>query len=249
MEESQRMKSAKSLHRIDLSLATSPNESCEIFYTSSSSHIPSIASRRARTLVERRKASAPQRIRSPARLKHFMGPISVNMYVEIPLINEPVKLNLPESFSRPMISSAYPSRKARPTQQNSTKDDENRSQSSSTERILYESSMFFEDLSQSKAKLYHLPLTAGKILHTRRSSKMSLDSKKTERSLADQFSQESFLAGQEKRFYDKIEHLTRQYFPSIQQLRHRTLPVKMTIPHREGTKNFQPILSREVTRQ
>jgi len=258
---------SRSVHRIDLSLPIVQTDSYEIFYT-----VPSLqnlrTTSRQKPLVNMNKKPINQttRIRSPARLKHLTGPVFVNLVVDMtPLTAESIS-TMNDAVSNTLTNSTYFNRpsKGSPTlnkrnKQKNIKDDSDRSRSSSGNILHYESIGSFDDYNINKTKnnniwpnIQHSQLSSTKALHTRRTPKhafvqndMRLKTPNT--TSLDNMSQES-AASVNERLYERIEQLTKTYFPSIQQIRHTRpypeLTSKRVHIHREQRKGFMPVLSR-----
>ena len=151
---------------------------------------------------------------------------------------------------------------AKRNKHSTTKDDSDRSQMSSVDKLLYESIGSFEDPHLSKTKkgmwqnIHHPQLTTVKVLHRRRTLNRKLVINDTylrvpHTSSLENYSQDSVVSCNDY-LYEKIENLTRNYFPTIQQLRHHPCPELITNRmhlHREEKKDFVPLLSHSrVTR-
>ena len=252
----------RSIHRIDLSLPIVQTDSYEIFYTAPSTQNLRTLSRQKPLVDNHNKKTINQtaRIRSPARLKHLTGPLFVNVYVDMATMTAE---SIPECLSHPLVNSVVSNRASRilPTinkrpKQKNIKDDGNRSRSSSGDRLLYESLGSFDDHNINKAKnnnmwqnVHHPQLTSTKTLHSRGASKRSSEAQYKVSSITsvDNLSQESNASANEQ-LYERIEQLTKTYFPAIQQIRHsRPSPElannRMHL-HREHKRNFMPALSR-----
>jgi hypothetical protein len=261
----------RSIRRIDLSLPVVQGDSYEVSYTIPPSqnqlttNLRSIS--RQKPLVDNNKKNVNQtaRIRSPARLKHLIGPIFVNLLVDMASMTAESTSTMPGTVSSPLNHSNYSGRtfKGLPTvakcnKRQPIKDDGDRSRSSSGDRLLYESLGSFDDHNLNKIKngmwqnIHHPQLTSTKTLHTRRMSKPLFGSnemqlKASNTTSFDNLSQESVLSVNE-RLYERIEQLTRNYFPTIQKIRHTRPPEEIisnrVYLHREDKQNFMLALSR-----
>lgn len=267
MSKNEATNTGRSVRRVDLSLPVVQTDSYEIFYTVPSTGNPRVITRQ-KPLVEvnKKTANLSTRIRSPARLKHLTGPVFVNFVVDMTAMTNESSSTMGDTVSNPVTHSSYSHRlmKGLPPitkrqKQKSSKDDGERSQSSAGERLLYESLGSFDDYGMPKARnnnmwqnFHHPQLTASKALHMRRAVKQSLTASqvtsKTSNSVSfDNLSQASVASANEL-LYEKIEHLTRSYFPAIQQLRNarptpELLNNRMHL-HREQRRNFMPVLYR-----
>jgi len=254
---------SRPVHRIDLSLPVVQTDSYEIFYTVPPSQNLRIISRQ-KPLIDIHKKSVNQttRIRSPARLKHLTGPIFVNFVVDtVPLTAESIS-TMNDTASNRLINSSYSNRmlknlsttNKRNKQKFFLKDDGDQSQSSSGDRLIYESLGSFDDYSINKTKtnnlwqnMHHPQLTSTKALHIRKTTKNALVTNDMHIKAFDNLSQGS-AASINEQLYERIEQLTKNYFPSIQQIRHTRpypeLTSKRVHIHREQRKGFMPVLSR-----
>ena len=258
---------ARSVHRVDLSLPVVQTDSYEIFYS-----VPSVGNSRIisqqKPLVDinKKTANLSTRIRSPARLKHLIGPVVVNFVVDMTAMTNESSSTMGDTASNPVTHSSYSHRvmkglppiirrhKLKPV-----KDDSDHSQSSGGERLLYESLGSFDDYGMPKARInnmwqnfHHPQLTSSKALHMRRTAKQSLTgsqvtSKGSNTVVFDNLSQASVASANEQ-LCEKIEQLTRTYFPAIQQLRNarptpELLNNRMHL-HREQRRYFMPVLYR-----
>ena len=256
-----------SLHRVDLSLPVVQTDSYEIFYAVPSTGNPRAISRQKPLVdVNKKTANLSTRVRSPARLKYLTGPVFVNFVVDMTAMTNESSSSIGDTASNPVTHSTYSHRfiKGLPPitkrqKQKSSKDDGDRSQSSAGERLLYESLGSFDDYGMPKARnnnmwqnFHHPQLTTSKALHMRRVAKQSLtasqvSSKMSNTLLFDNLSQASVASANEQ-LCEKIERLTRTYFPAIQQLRNarpapELLNNRMHL-HREQRRNFMPVLYR-----
>jgi hypothetical protein len=259
---------SRAVRRVDLSLPVVQTDSYEIFYNTPLSQNPRLTSRQ-KPLVEMNKKSnnnQSTRIRSPARLKHLIGPVFVNLVVDMAAMTTESSSNIGDAMSMPINNSNYSNRilkgvpvMTKRNKQKNTKDDGDRSQSSSGNRFRYESLGSFEDYGMNKTNnnnvwqnLHHPQLTISKALHMRKAPKQALISSHIPPKVSntipfDNLSQGSAASFNEQ-LYERIEQLTKNYFPSIQQIRH-TRPIPELISnrmhlHREQKRNFMPILSR-----
>jgi hypothetical protein len=252
----------RSIHRIDLSLPVVQTDSYEIFYA-----VPSTQNlRHQKPLVDINKKTRnhPSRIRSPARLKHLTGPVFINSVVDIGGMTTESSSTMNDAASNPLTNSNHSNRifKGLPpihkrTKQQQLKDDGDRS--SSDNRLLYESVGSFDDYYLSKTRntnmwqnIHHPQLSSSKALHIRRTGKYAgvSNPRRMQRghtTSLDNLSQESVASANEQ-LYERIEQLTKAYFPTIQQIRHmRPSPElvsnRMRL-HREQRRSFMPVLSR-----
>jgi hypothetical protein len=251
------------VHRVDLALPIVQTDSYEIFYNVPPPQNSRIVSRQKPLIDANKKSTNNQitRIRSPARLKHLIGPIFVNLVVDMAAMTTDSSSVLGEAITIPVNSNRMI--KGLPVVNNKRnkknfKDDGNRSQSSSSNRLRFESLGSFEDFGVNRTNnnmwqnLHHPQLTVGKAIHTRRTPKQALTSshippKVTSTIPFDNLSQGSATSFNDQ-LYEKIEQLTKSYFPEIQQIRHsrptaELLSNRMRL-HREQKRNFMPILSR-----
>ncbi len=259
---------ARSVHRIDLSLPIVQTDSYEIFCTVPSSlNFRTISRQKPLVDINKRSINPTSRIRSPARLKHLTGPVFVNLVVDMgPMVAESVS-TIGDITSHPLIHSGYSNRSLKTVppmnkrnKQKNIKDDGDRSRSSSScNRLRYESLGSFDDYNINRTKnhnmwqnFHHRPLTSTKALHLRRTPKNVLASDDIQLKISsitslDNLSQKS-AASVNEQLCERIEQLTKAYFPEIQQIRH-TRPCPELISnrihlHREHKKKFMPILSR-----
>ncbi|UJR22189.1 hypothetical protein I4U23_025253 [Adineta vaga] len=252
----------RAIHHIDLSLPIVSADTYEIFCT-----IPSSKSSRTRFHPPSQTLNQTIKPRSPVRFKHLLGPPLVNLFVDTNTMTVETISTITETVSNPSRNLRYHHRilKSLPTTMNKSnksktiKDDGDQSHSSAGDRFLYDSFASFDDQNKYKSKNntmwqnnHHPQLTATKTLHTRGSSKRSLNSIDTNLKISaatsfDNLSQES-TASIHERLHERIEQITKSYFPSIQQIRHaRPSPElinnRMHL-HRVEEKNFMPILLR-----
>ena len=267
--EKQKENTGRPVHRIDLSLPIVQTDSYEIFYTAPPSQNLRTISRQKPPLVDinnKKMANQTARIRSPARLKHLIGPIYVNLYVDMTAMTAESVSTMADTISNPLLNSHNSNRTFKNSsttnkrnKQKNIKDDGDRSRSSSGERLLYESLGSFEDQNINRANntnmwqnMHHPQLTSAKTLHERRIAKglsgpNDISLKTLNTTSLENLSQESTTSTNEQ-LYEKIEQLTKNYFPAIQQIRHsRPCPEflnnRMQL-HREKKRNFMPVLSR-----
>ena len=254
MDETSSKKECRSIHRVDLSLPIVQTDSYEIFYT-----VPLAQSLRQKPLIETTKKSwnSSARFRSPGRLKHLTGPVYVNMFVDAATESSSTM----DDLSSTRMIKNLPTLPKR-LKGKLIKDDGDRSRSSSGDRLLYESVGSFDDYNNSNKtrsmnswQNYHHPqLTSSKMLHARRlgPGKQSLVSsdhltKYSNTISLENLSQDSLISTNDQ-LYERIEHLTKSFFPSIQQIRHGQLCPELVSNrlhlHREQKKSFMPILSR-----
>lgn len=258
---------SRSVHRVDLSLPVVQTDSYEIFYSlPSAGHSRLITQQKPLVDVNKKTANLSTRIRSPARLKHLIGPVVVNFVVDMSTMTNESSSTMGDTASNPVTHSSYSHRmmkglppiskrhKIKPV-----KDDSNHSQSSAGERLLYESLGSFDDFGMPKARnhnmwqnFHHPQLTSSKALHIRRAGKKSstgsqVTFKGSNTTIFDNLSQASVASANEQ-LCEKIEQLTRTYFPAIQQLRNarptpELLNNRMHL-HREQRRYFMPVLYR-----
>jgi hypothetical protein len=257
--------SRAAIHRVDLALPIVQTDSYEIFYNvpSSSSQNSRLASRQKPLIDTNKKSTNNQstRIRSPARLKHLIGPIFVNLVVDMAAMTTDSSSTLGDVISMPMNSNRIIKGLPIPNNKRNKKnfkDDGDQSQSSSSNRLRFESLGSFEDFGVNRTNnsmwqnFHHPQLTTSKALHMRRAPKQALTSSHIPGKVSsiipfDNLSQGSAVSLNDQ-LYEKIEQLTKSYFPAIQQIRH-TRPSPELISnrmrlHREQKRNFMPILSR-----
>jgi hypothetical protein len=265
--------STQSIRRVNLSLPIVKTDSYEIYCT-----VPPIQSRQPSSVrpVTRQRPCidinnspkwsnqfAPSRL--PARFKHLTGRVLVNIFVDMPPVATDSSSTAVDTISNALINSGYSGQTlrslpliAKHNKRQGIKDESTLSQTSSDDRLLFESVGSFEDPFMNRTKnglwynFYHPQFTAIKILHTRKSSKQMLASNDSYSRAPNispfaNLSQESGISSNE-RLYEKVEHLTKNYFPSIQQLRHshpcpELINNRMHL-HREEKRDFVPILSR-----
>lgn len=258
---------SRSVHRVDLSLPCVQTDAYEILYTIPPSQHGRIMPNR-KTPVEnpRKYIHHTSRIRSPARLKHLIGPVLVNVVLDTssspnermsPTIDPPLNLavNPNSSHQTWKTSSTLPKRhKPKPV-----KDDGDHSRASSADRLIYESIASFESYNMFKAKnnnmwqnMHHPQLTSTKALHFRNSSKRSLTLNEAQLKVPftaslENLSQESTISINEQ-LYDRIENITKSYFPAIQQIRHSCACPEVTNNgvnmQRYQNRGFMPTLTR-----
>ena len=258
---------SRSVHRVDLSLPVVQTDSYEIFYDLPGTLSTRLTSKQ-KPLVEINKKTINQstRIRSPARLKHLIGPVFVNLMVDMAAMTNESSSTMGDTISNAITNSTSSNRILKGllplTKRNKLKpikDDGDRSQSSSGQRLLYESLGSFDDCSTTKTKYsnmwqntHHPQLTTSKALHIRKTAKQSLTSNPVQSKVSnsmpfDNLSQGS-MASMNEQLHEKIEQLTKTYFPAIQQIRHarptpELLNNRMHL-HRDQKRNFMPVLSR-----
>lgn len=249
----------RAIHRIDLTLPVVQTDSYDIFCAVPLPRTATVTNLRSKPLLDQKKkpSHSTARLRSPARLRHLTGPIYVNVFLDVPPTGQDSTSTLAETIA-PGNSSLRKSQTKR--QHRPTKDDGERSQASSTDRLLYESFGSFDDQQVPKTNsthwqnVHHPQLSSMKVLHSRRMFKHPLASppdlplKRPDHGSFDHLSQESMTSTNE-RLYDRVEQLTRHYFPVIQQLRHTRPHPDVATPnrmylHREETTAFVPNLSR-----
>lgn len=256
------------IRRINLSLPVVRTDSYEIYYT-----VPPTQTRQPSSVrpVSRQKPLIDinthiksnnhiPTTRSPTRLKNLTGSLLVNLFVDMPPVPTDVSSTAVDSISNALINSGYSGHTLRTlpslTKYNklqSIKDDSEQSQTSSDDRLLYDSVVSFEDPFMNKTKngmwhnTNHPQFSTIKILHKKKrpSNDTTLNGLKT--FSVGNLSQESIFSSNE-RLYEKVENLTKNYFPSIQQLRHshpcpELINNRMHL-HREEKRDFVPILSR-----
>ena len=279
MTKKQQPCSTRSVRRINLSLPIVKTDSYEIFYT-----VPTPQTRQASTVrpVTRQKpivdtltnlkvnnattTSTSSINRSSAtRLKHLTGPVPVNLFVDMPPMPSDSSSTAADSISNALIDSGYsketlrslPSMTKHYKHQN-IKDDGERSQASSNDKLWFESIGSFEDPFTSPSNngmwrnIHHPQLSTMKILHTRKPEKTPSRPLETHSQIVTtptfgSFSQSSLLSTND-RLYEKVEQLTKSYFPTIQQLRHghpcpELIHSRMHL-HREEKRDFVPVLFR-----
>lgn len=273
MTKKQQSYSNGSIRRINLSLPIVKTDSYEIYYT-----VPTVQTRQASTIrpVTRQKpnldaltniklnntTNASNINRSSARLKHLTGPVPVNLFVNMPPMPTDSSSTAADSISNALIDSGYskealrglPSMTKHYKHQN-IKDDGERSQASSTEKLWLESIGTFDDpfISPSSngmwRNIHHPQLSSMKILHARKPANrpMETHSQIMTTPTFGSLSQSSLLSSND-RLYEKVEQLTKNYFPTIQQLRHghpcaEFIHNRMHL-HREEKRDFVPVLFR-----
>lgn len=261
------------IRRVNLSLPVVRTDSYEIYYT-----VPPPQTRqpssvrpvsRQRPLIDINTHVKPNNhittYRPPAHLKNLTGSVLVNLFVDMPSVPTDASSTAVDSISNALINSGYSGHTLR-TLPSMTKynklqdiiDDSEQSQTSSTDRLLFESVVSFEDPFMKKTingmwhNVHHPQFSSIKILHTRQKEKPMIpsndfQSKFFNASSVGNLSQESIISTND-RLYEKVEHLTKNYFPSIQQLRHshpcpELINNRMHL-HREEKRDFVPILSR-----
>ncbi|CAF0946192.1 unnamed protein product [Rotaria sordida] len=256
---------SRPIHRVDLSLPVVQTDSYEIFYTvPSQQNLRTISPRKP--LIDNNKKLTDQtaRIRSPARLKHLIGPVFVNVLVDT---NTMTAESIPDITSNhTLINSSYSNRTLKHlpiinkhSKQKILKDDGEHSRSSSGDRLLYESfgSFDYNNINKTKStnmwqNFHHPQLTSTKALHLRTSSKHKLipndlQLKGLNTTSLDNLSQESTISTNDQ-LYERIEQLTKNYFPIIQKIRHSSqypeLINNQNNFHRQPSRNFMPVLSR-----
>jgi hypothetical protein len=203
--------------------------------------------------------------RSSARLKHLTGPVLVNLFVNMPPIPTDTSSTVADSISNALINSGYSGQTLRDlpsigkhNKTQSIKDDGEQSQTTSSDRVLFESVGSFEDPFTSRTRngmwhnVHHPQLSTIKILHTRKKEKSTFDRNDSHSRILNtislgNLSQASFISTND-RLYEKVEQLTKSYFPSIQQLRHghpcpELIKNRMHL-HREEKRDFVPALFR-----
>jgi len=203
--------------------------------------------------------------RLPVQLKNLTGPLLVNLVIDTPPIPNETASTVADSISNALISSGYSGQTLRTlpginkcSVSQTTKDESEQSQVSSIDRLLFESVGSFEDPFMNGAKkgvwhnVNHPRLSTIKILHSRKRNKPPMNTTDMYSRVSQSptsfgnFCQESMISCNE-RLYEKVEQLTKNYFPSIQQLRHNhpcpDLISNRLHLHREQKRDFVPILS------
>ena len=259
---------SRPVHRIQLSLPIVKTDSYEIFCTTfpsqnlrSTSHL--------KPLVDNNKKNITQgtRVQCPLRCRPFTGSLFRNALVDTAQTTTESTSTLAHTISNSLMNSNNTNQTFRSVpqvvkrnKQKNIKDDSNHSRSSSGDRFLYESLASFDSYSINKVKynssmwknIHHPQLTSTKTLHSRQPLKHMRTSNDTQTTivntrLLDNFSQESTTSTNEQ-LYEKIEKLTKNYFPIIRQIRHgRSHPelINNRIQlHYEQNQNFMPVLSR-----
>ena len=111
---SRKANTGRPVHRIDLSLPIVQTDSYEIFYTTPSSQNLRTISRQKPPLVDvnnKKKLTQTARIRSPARLKHLIGPIYVNLYVDMTGMTAAESIStMADTTSNPLLNSTTSNR-------------------------------------------------------------------------------------------------------------------------------------------
>jgi hypothetical protein len=261
------------IRRVDLSLPIVKTNSYEIYYA-----VPPTQSRqpsgvrpvtRQKPLIEinnNTKSTNQTTIgRSPARLKHLTGSVFVNLFVDMPPVPTDSSSTVADTISNALINSGYSGETLRAlpcvvkrNKRQVIKDDGERSQASSDDRLLFESIGSFEDPFLSKTKdgmwhnVHHPQLSTIKVLHTRQkpNGMFSLNDfqSRPPNILSFEYPSQESMMSTNDRLYEKVENLTRNYFPSIQQLRHshpcpELINNRMHL-HREEKRDYVPILFR-----
>jgi hypothetical protein len=261
------------VHRVNLTLPFIRTDAYEIYYT-----IPPAQTRQPSTVrpVSRQKPvfdiastikqnNQSANNRPQARMKHLTGPVLVNLIVEMPTMPTDTSSTVADSISNALINSGYSGQTLRDipsiVKHNKIqviKDDGDRSQTSSSDRMLLESVGSFEEpfLTKTKsgmwANVHHPQLSTLKVLHTRSKEKSAFSrydspTRTLNTSSIGNLSQASIISTND-RLYEKVEQLTKSYFPSIQQLRHihpcpELINNRMHL-HREEKRDFVPVLYR-----
>lgn len=265
--------STRSVRRINLTLPVVRTNAYEIYYT-----VPSAQTRQASTVrpVSRQKPAIDidhnlklnhqaALNRSPSRLKHLTGPILVNLFVDMPPIPTGTPSTAVDGISNALINSGYSGDTLRAlpsmikySKYQSVKDDGERSQASSDDRLLFESVGSFGDPFMNRTSngmwrnIQHPQFSTIKVLHARKSEKplnrfVESHSQMPNTSSLGSLSQASMISTND-RLYEKVEQLTKNYFPSIQKLRHghpfpELINSRMHL-HREEKSDFVPALVR-----
>ena len=259
----------RSIRRVNLTLPIVRNDAYEIYYTH-----PPVYSRQPSTVrpVSRQKPiiditstvklnNHRPASQSAARLKHLTGPLLVNLFVSMPPVPTDTSSTAVDSISNALIDSGYSGQTLRDlpsiVKHNKTpgsKDDADRSQTSSSDRMLFESVGSFEEPLMTKSKngmwhnVHHPQLSTLKVLHARKKDKSLLTRNNSPTRVLHTasigaLSQPSFTSTND-RLYEQVEQLTKSYFPSIQQLRHghpcpELFNSRMHL-HRGEKKDFMP---------
>ncbi|CAM4807234.1 unnamed protein product [Rotaria magnacalcarata] len=271
------------VRQINLSLPILQTDSYEIYYSVPPLHHRQSSTKRSivqpKTITDNnnnnnnnnntdsKKLNNPiTRLRSPGRLKHLTGPLTVNLFVEMPTIPidssssmvDPMSNVLNKSHHSELSLRAATTSTIKQSKGQSTRNEEARSQSSYDNRLQYESLVSFEDARAIKTKnmmlqsAYYPTLTTGKLLHTRGRSKRTVNSNAMHLRVPKSFSLENLLQESitlsRQHLNEKIEQLTRFHFPTIQQLR-RGHPSSgfnsyRTYLHREEKRDFIPVFCR-----
>ncbi|CAF1399930.1 unnamed protein product [Adineta steineri] len=255
------MSPGRTIHRIDLTLPIVQRDAYEIFCSIPSTH-------NLRTLCQKpfidndnnkKSTNLPTRNRCSARLKHLLGPPFVNLFIDVNTMTAETVSTITDTISNPSYRNRVLKNLPKINKQKHLKDDGDQSRSSADDRLLYESVGSFDDQNKYKSKnnnmwqnIHHPQLTTAKTLHTRRMSKRSLcsndlQSKVSYTASLDNLSQVSTPSNIEQ-LYERIEQLTKNYFPTIRKIRHsRPTPELINNRihlHRVQEKNPMPLLSR-----
>ena len=268
--------SRRTAHRINLSLPIVRTDAYEIYYTipptqtrEASTVRPVTRQKPTIDVPNNLKSNNPTTktiSRSPTRLKYLTGPVPVNLFVEMPSVpTDSSSMAAADSISNALISSGYSGETLRSLpsmakfyKQQNLKDDGEHSQASSNDRLLFESVGSFEDpfgnstINGMWRNIHHPQLSTIKILHARKPSKSAVRSRESHSQTFNtpifaSLSQASLLSSND-RLSEKVEQLTKNYFPTIQQLRHghpciEFIHNRMHL-HREEKRDFVPVLFR-----
>lgn len=235
----------RSVRRVNLSLPVVKTNSYEIYYT-----LPPIQSRqpsgirpvtRQKPLIDLNniKLTNTQTTtnRLPARYRNLNGPILVNFLVDMPTPQLDSSTGVADTISNALINSGYSAYTFRClpaiikcNKYRGIKDGSEQSGTASDDKMIHDSLNSFEDPFINRTKngmwhnIHHPHLTTIKALHTRKklpniADSNDIQSRAPYTSSLGTISQESLLTSNE-RIYEKVEQLTKHYFPTIQQLRH-----------------------------
>jgi hypothetical protein len=261
------------VRRVNLTLPIIRTDAYEIYYT-----VPPVRTRQPSTVrpVSRQKPvidiastiksnNQTATNQSRSRMKHLTGPVLVNLFVNMPSMPTDSSSAVADSISNALINSGYSGKTLRDlpsivkrNKTPSTKDDGDQSQTTSSDRMLLESVGSFDDPFMTRTKngmwynIHHPQLSTLKVLHTRKKEKSILrrnesPSRVLNTSSIGNLSQPSIISTNDH-LYEKVEQLTKSYFPSIQKLRHghpcpELINNRMHL-HREEKSDFVPILFR-----
>lgn len=265
--------STRPIRRINLSLPIVQTPSYEIYYTvpptqsRQSSGVRPVSRQKPLIDINNNTKSNNQTtiVRPPARIKYLTGSVLVDLCVDMPPISTDSSAAMVDTISNALINSGYSGQTLRAlpllrkhTKRRVIKDDGDRSQASSDDRLLVESVGSFGDPFMTKTKngmwhnVHYPKFTTMKVLHNRKPSKFIYGPNDVplivpNTSSLGNLSQESLLSSNE-RLYEKVENLTKNYFPSIQQLRHghpfpELINNRMHL-HREEQRDFVPAFFR-----
>ena len=259
------------IRRINLSLPIVQTDSYEIYDVGSPTSTRNLPNGRPNTrqrpLIDhhKRNANLAAATRPSNRPKNWPVPVLINLIVDMPAVATDSSSTMADAISHALINTGYSENTLRAVPNMSrrarrpvAKDEHGHSRSTSGDRLLYESLDSFDDLNIHKTtnnmwqNIHHPQLSTLKVIQSKRTPNrplgfQGLQSKAVNASSFENRSRELLVSANEH-LQERIEQLTRNHFPSIQQLRHshpcpELLTNRMHL-HREEKRDFVPLLTR-----